>query len=72
MSTNLIACNNGVLSITSTGRLSCTGQFITISSDQLGQKPALTPEQSDSLIQGSIVLFSVVFGFLCVKKLILN
>lgn len=68
---NFLACD-GVWSVGS-GAIACDGTLITITSGEIAEEissPALTPEETQQLIDASLILFALVFGFLVLKKLL--
>ncbi|SDR70237.1 hypothetical protein SAMN05216198_0116 [Halopseudomonas litoralis] len=66
-----LACD-GAWSVGS-GAIACDGTLITITSEEIAEEissPALTPEESQQLIDASLLIFAAVFGFLVLKKLL--
>lgn len=53
-----------------TGSIACDGTLVAITSQEIAAEinPALTPEESQMLLDATIGLFAVVFGFLVLKK----
>ena len=66
---NFLACD-GVWSVVA-GAISCDGLLVTITSEEIASEinPALTIEESQALIDATLILFAMVFGFLVIKKL---
>lgn len=66
---NFLACD-GSWSVVS-GSISCDGLLVTITSEEIAAEinPALTIEESQQLIDATLILFALVFGFLVIKKL---
>lgn len=67
---NFLACD-GSWSVDA-GGINCVGTLITITSEEMADElvsPALTLEETEMLIDATIILFAVVFGFLVLKKL---
>lgn len=67
---NFLACD-GSWSVGASNEISCTGTLITITSQDFAaefQTPPLTPEETASLIDATVILFIIVFGFLVLKK----
>lgn len=68
---NFLACD-GSWSVDA-GGINCVGTLITITSEEIAEEissPALTLEETQSLIDATIILFAMVFGFLVLKKLL--
>lgn len=67
---NFLACD-GSWSFDA-GGINCVGTLITITSEEIAEEissPALTLEETQSLIDATIILFAMVFGFLVLKRL---
>lgn len=55
------------------GGITCDGALITITSEEIAEEiasPALTLEETEALIDATLILFAMVFGFLVLKKLL--
>lgn len=67
---NFLACD-GSWSVGASNEISCTGTLITITSQDMAaefQPPPLTQEETTALIDATLMLFVIVFGFLVLKK----
>lgn len=67
---NFLACD-GSWSVDA-GGINCVGTLVTITGEEIAGEivsPALTLEETQSLIDATLILFAVVFGFLVLKKL---
>lgn len=62
-----VACDGDWLLVN--GSLSCTGTLITVAQNEMPQQ-GLDPEDMGALIDHTMVLFALVFGFLALKKAI--
>lgn len=67
---NFLACDGSWSA--GAGGITCNGTLITITSEEIAEElsPALTLEETQSLIGASLMLFAIVFGFLVLKKLL--
>ncbi len=69
---NFLACD-GNWSVGASGEISCAGTPITITGQDLASElsaPALTPEDAELLVDSTLGLFVIVFGFLVLKKML--
>lgn len=64
---SLLSCVNGNWATSPEGYIACTGTLQTIERDDLGQS-GLTPDDIPVLTGQALILFSVVFGILAIKK----
>lgn len=67
---NFLACD-GSWSVDA-GGINCVGTLITITGEEIAEEiasPALTLEETQMLIDATLILFAIVFGFLVIKKL---
>lgn len=68
---NFLACD-GTWTV-GTGGIACDGTMVTITSQEIAEElssPALTFEETELLIDATLMLFVMVFGFLVIKKLL--
>lgn len=69
---NFLACD-GVWSVGASGEISCAGTLITITGQEIAAElvaPSLTPEDTGLLVESTLGLFVLVFGFLVLKKML--
>lgn len=69
---NFLACD-GSWSVGAANEISCTGTLITVTGQEIAaevQAPPLTPEETTYLIDATLGLFVLVFGFLVLKKVL--
>jgi hypothetical protein len=55
------------------GGIDCDGTLVTITSQEIAEElssPALTLEETELLIDATLIVFAMVFGFLVIKKLL--
>lgn len=66
---NFLACN-GSWTVGPAGEISCSGDLVTYTAEELQEavNPGMTLEEAVELKDGALVLFSVVFCFLVLKK----
>ena len=64
---SLLACVDGNWTANAEGYIACTGTLQVIERHELGHS-GLTPEDIPELTGQALILFSVVFGILAIKK----
>lgn len=68
---NFLACD-GTWTV-GAGGIACDGTLVTITSQEIAEElgsPALSLEETEMLIDATLILFAMVFGFLVTKKLL--
>lgn len=68
---NFLACD-GTWTV-GAGGIDCDGTLVTITSQEIAEElssPALTLEETELLIDATLIVFAMVFGFLVIKKLL--
>lgn len=67
-----IACD-GSWSTGPSGEIICTGTPVAITGEEIKAElnPGLTPEEVQGLVDSSLYLFALVFGFLVLRKVVL-
>lgn len=48
----------------------CTGLITSVTAQEIAPSSALKPEEVDSLLGATLVLFATVFGFLVLRKVL--
>ena len=64
----LIGCKDGITTITNTGQLKCSGQFVPVMVDQVKPSNGLTLREANQLLEPTIWIFATVFVFLILRK----
>ena len=66
----LIGCKDGITTITNTGQLKCSGQFVPVTVDQVKPNNGLTLSEANQLLEPTLYIFATVFVFLLIKKIL--
>ena len=69
---NFAACDGDIVSVLVDGYSTpaCSGTLSAFTAQDIASTSTLSPEDSKSLMDATIVLFTVVFGFLVLRKLL--
>lgn len=69
---NFAACDGDIVSVLVDGYTTpaCTGSLSVVTAQDIASTSALSPEDTKALLDATVVLFVVVFGFLVIRKLL--